>query len=98
MASHSPPASTLQPNTAKFIRGQTPLSFATKQLRYNPYALFLYSFVYSLTDKQGLLPIDTLRQKSRLRGGTSRSSQASRGPKKLFGGVQLSPISTTITA
>src|SRR5438132_7669323 len=51
-----------------------------------------YSFIYSLTNRQGSLPIDTLRQKSRFSGATRPPSQASSVSKKPLRVVRLSPI------
>jgi hypothetical protein len=51
-----------------------------------------YSFIYSLTNRQGSLPIDTFRQKSRFSGATSPPSQVSSASKKPLRGIRLSPI------
>ena len=51
----------------------------------------VYSFIYSLTNRQGSLSINTLRQKSRFSGAASPPWQVSRAAKKPLGEVQLSP-------
>src|SRR5215470_18725353 len=62
--------------------------------QFKPTRCVFYSFMYSLTNRQGLLPIDTLRQKSRFSGAASPPWRMSRATKKPLGEVQLSPIST----
>src|SRR5215470_776573 len=64
--------------------------------QFKPTRCVFYSFIYSLTNRQGLLPIDTLRQKSRFSGAASPPWRMSRATKKPLGEVQLSPIKPTL--
>src|SRR6266478_3561255 len=73
-------------------------AFCHRRVGIRSFHSFFYSFIYSLTHRQGSLPIDTLRQKSRFSGATSPPSQVPSTSKKPLGEVRLSPISTTKTA
>ena len=66
--------------------------------QFKPTRCVFYSFMYSLTNRQGLLPIDTLRQKSRIFSAASQPWQVSRAAKKPLGEVRLSSIKMSLTA